>query len=101
MPLGVPPLRGKTYPNPLKLHQKQKQKKLKQTVLSKRNRLLFSLEERNIKMSDFPTPLGLFLGLVGNHPVSREVPSLGSESDSHALWQNCSLAPNSTHKLLS
>ena len=102
MSLGVPPLRGKTYLNSLKLHQaKTKTKKLKQTVLSKRNRLLFSLEERNFKTSDFPTPPGLLLGLVGNCPVSGGVPSLGSGFDFHALWQNCSLAPNSTHKLLS
>lgn len=102
MPLGVLPLRGKTYPNPLKLHQaKTKTKKLKQTVLSKRNRLLFNLEERNFKTPDFPTPPGLLLGLVGYRPVSGAVPSLGSGFDPHALWQNCSLVPNSVHKLLS
>lgn len=47
----------------------------------------------------FPLVLVCSLGLVGKLPVSRGMPSLGISS--HALWQSCSLAPNSTHKLLS
>lgn len=42
MPLGVPPLRGKTYPNPLKLHQtKIKIKKVKTNYTFKKEQAAF------------------------------------------------------------